>query len=73
MSPETVPVVTAVVERGGAYLICQRPIHKRHGGLWDFPGGKVDPTETVEGDTVLPARAAEVTPDMLPEIREAVQ
>ena len=26
--------VAAVVERDGRYLICQRPLHKRHGGLW---------------------------------------
>ncbi|MDQ3605706.1 MAG: NUDIX domain-containing protein [Gemmatimonadota bacterium] len=28
------------------YLICQRPLHKRHGGLWEFPGGKVHDDET---------------------------
>ena len=41
-------VVAAVVEREGAFLICQRPAHKRHGGMWEFPGGKVDPAETTE-------------------------
>lgn len=27
-------------------LICQRPPHKRHGGLWEFPGGKLEPGES---------------------------
>lgn len=38
--------MAAVVERDGKLLICQRPSHKRHGGLWEFPGGKVEPAET---------------------------
>lgn len=27
-------------------MVCQRPAHKRHGGLWEFPGGKCEPGET---------------------------
>ncbi len=27
-------------------LVCRRPIHKRHGGLWEFPGGKCEPGES---------------------------
>ena len=38
-------VVAAVIERDGKLLVCQRPAHKRHGGLWEFPGGKVEPGE----------------------------
>ena len=33
--------------RGDRYLVCQRPTHKRHGGLWEFPGGKLEPNETI--------------------------
>jgi mutator protein MutT len=36
-----IPVVAAVIERGGRYLVCQRPHEKAHGGLWEFPGGKM--------------------------------
>ena len=39
-------VVAAVIERDGRLLVCQRPAHKRHGGLWEFPGGKVQDQET---------------------------
>lgn len=31
----------------GELLIAQRPAHKYKGGLWEFPGGKVEPNETV--------------------------
>jgi mutator protein MutT len=39
-------VVASVIEREGRLLLCQRPAHKRHGGLWEFPGGKVEPEES---------------------------
>jgi 8-oxo-dGTP diphosphatase len=40
-------VIAAVIERKGNYLVCQRPAHKRHGNLWEFPGGKIEPGETL--------------------------
>lgn len=43
-----IPVLAAVIRRGQNYLLCRRPLHKRHGGLWEFPGGKVNPGETRE-------------------------
>jgi (d)CTP diphosphatase len=43
-----VRVVAAVVQRGNSYLVCQRPNTKRHGGLWEFPGGKIHLGETDE-------------------------
>jgi 8-oxo-dGTP diphosphatase len=43
---EPVRVVAAVIRRGGDLLVCQRPLHKRHGGMWEFPGGKCEPGES---------------------------
>src|SRR5690606_9801782 len=42
----TVRVVASVIEHEGKLLVCERPAHKRHGGLWEFPGGKVEPGES---------------------------
>nr|ABC25430.1 nudix family protein, MutT subfamily [uncultured marine bacterium Ant4D5] len=39
-------MVAAVIERGGRLLLGLRPAEKRHGGLWEFPGGKLDGAET---------------------------
>jgi 8-oxo-dGTP diphosphatase len=39
-------VLAAVVQRKDRYLICRRAMHKRHGGLWEFPGGKLEAGET---------------------------
>src|SRR5512133_2042439 len=47
LSSDAVRVVAAVVRRYGRLLVCQRPAHKRHGGLWEFPGGKLEPGESV--------------------------
>jgi 8-oxo-dGTP diphosphatase len=43
---EAIRVVAAVISRVDALLVCQRPPHKRHGGLWEFPGGKCEPGES---------------------------
>ena len=43
-----VRVVAAVVHRGDTLLVGRRPSEKRHGGMWEFPGGKIDPGETPE-------------------------
>ncbi|HEU5208672.1 MAG TPA: (deoxy)nucleoside triphosphate pyrophosphohydrolase [Longimicrobiales bacterium] len=42
-----IPVLAAVTERAGRFLVCRRPLHKRHGGLWEFPGGKLEPGESL--------------------------
>ena len=42
---EWIRVLAAVIERQGTVLICRRPAHKRHGGLWEFPGGKLEERE----------------------------
>lgn len=41
-------VVAALIWRGEKFMICQRPVHKARGLLWEFVGGKVEPGETKE-------------------------
>ncbi|MBV8505836.1 MAG: 8-oxo-dGTP diphosphatase MutT [Alphaproteobacteria bacterium] len=38
----------ALVDADGRVLLAQRPGGKPMAGLWEFPGGKVDPGETPE-------------------------
>lgn len=38
----------ALIDAGGRVLLAQRPEGKSLAGLWEFPGGKVDPGETPE-------------------------
>ena len=38
----------ALVDVDGRVLLAQRPAGKAMAGLWEFPGGKVDPGETPE-------------------------
>jgi 8-oxo-dGTP diphosphatase len=46
LSFDTIRVLAAVIQRDDRFLVCRRPLHKRHGGLWEFPGGKVEPPES---------------------------
>jgi 8-oxo-dGTP diphosphatase len=43
---DQIPVVAAVIWRDGRVLLGRRPDDKRHGGLWEFPGGKIQRDET---------------------------
>lgn len=46
MTPGWIAVVAgAMLRDDGLYLMQQRPKDKHHGGLWEFPGGKVEPSE----------------------------
>jgi 8-oxo-dGTP diphosphatase len=38
----------ALIDADGRILIAQRPEGKQLAGLWEFPGGKVEPGETPE-------------------------
>lgn len=46
MTARRVRVVAALIRRGGAVLVQQRPPGSSRGLLWEFPGGKVEPGET---------------------------
>ena len=41
-------VMAAVVVRDGKYMICKRGPGRRLEGVWEFPGGKLEPGETPE-------------------------
>ena len=45
---DRIRVVAAVIQRDGRFLVCPRSHLKRHGGLWEFPGGKIELSETIE-------------------------
>lgn len=42
----SVAVVAAVIERDGAFLVTRRQAGVHLEGMWEFPGGKIDPHET---------------------------
>jgi mutator protein MutT len=42
----TTCIAIAVVEHEGRYLIGQRPEDVPLAGMWEFPGGKIEPGET---------------------------
>lgn len=49
MSAKVVLVAAcALIDADGRVLIAQRPAGKSMAGLWEFPGGKVDPGERPE-------------------------
>ena len=52
-------MVAAVIRRGDRFLVGRRPSGKRHGGLWEFPGGKV-----LEGESFADAVARELREEL---------
>lgn len=54
--PTILVVAVALVDIDGRVLIAQRPEGKSLAGLWEFPGGKVDPGETPEAALVRELR-----------------
>lgn len=47
-----VVVALALLDGEGRVLMQRRPEHRAHGGLWEFPGGKVEPGEGPVGALV---------------------
>ena len=57
MSASLFPVVAAaLVDRAGRVLLQQRPAGKALAGLWEFPGGKLEPGESPEDALVRELR-----------------
>ena len=48
MAESCIEVVAGVIVRDGCVLVCQRPPGGHHPGKWEFPGGKVEPSESLE-------------------------
>lgn len=66
-SQATLHVVAGVLRDGeGRLLLAQRPAGRQHAGLWEFPGGKVEP-----GETALAALARELLEELGLELHEA--
>ena len=47
-APLLLVAACALVDVDGRVLMCQRPEGKALAGLWEFPGGKLEPGETPE-------------------------
>lgn len=45
-----------MLDSEGRVLLAQRPQHKQLGGLWEFPGGKVEAGETPEAALIRELR-----------------
>lgn len=43
---KSIDVVAAIIEKEGKILLAQRDHSSDHAGLWEFPGGKVEPDES---------------------------
>ncbi len=48
LKSNTIKVVGCIIQRDGKFLITKRLKHSHLGHLWEFPGGKIEPGETVE-------------------------
>ncbi len=51
-SPILMVVAAALVDADGRVLVQQRPLGTSMAGLWEFPGGKIEPGETPEAALV---------------------
>lgn len=43
-----IEVVAGIIYKNNKFLIAKRNIKKSQGGLWEFPGGKIEKSETYE-------------------------
>ncbi len=55
-APLVLVAAVVLVDADGRVLLAQRPEGKPMAGLWEFPGGKVDPGETPEAALIRELR-----------------
>jgi len=65
LSLERIEVVVAVIEKDGRVLIQERPAGGLLAGLWEFPGGKVEP-----GESLTAALRREIREELGAEIKD---
>ena len=65
LSLERIEVVVAVIEKDGRVLIQERPPGGLLAGLWEFPGGKVEP-----GESLTAALRREIREELGAEIKD---
>lgn len=46
--PEVQVAVGVLMRADGAFLLTSRPVGKAYAGYWEFPGGKVEPSESIQ-------------------------
>lgn len=66
MRPVVCVVAAALVDPQGRVLMQRRPEGREHGGLWEFPGGKIEP-----GEGPLAALARELREELAIEVAPA--
>lgn len=60
-----IDVVAAIIRNEeGKILIAQRNLNKSQGGLWEFPGGKIEPNESKE-DAIIREIKEELNMDII--------
>lgn len=64
-------VAVALIDAAGRLLVAQRPEGKSLAGLWEFPGGKIEPGETPEA-ALLRELAEELDIEVAAEALEAL-
>lgn len=62
---EALHVVAAIIISDGRVLACRRASHKASPGVWEFPGGKVDPGE-LPFEAIIREIQEELELDVLP-------
>lgn len=65
VTPPVLPVVAAVILREDCVLVCRRKPDKTAGGLWEFPGGKIERGESA-ADALVREIREELGVEILP-------